>query len=275
MTVLPRPLDRAPGIPAISGARLAPARRLRFGRPPCAPIARLAQTILGWLLLAGLATQASAELVILTDGEFLKVEGYSADATRATLSLAGGATLSISLQRIERVLDDEVLPVEPSPPTPPTPPALEGIPVRFDRLEPVPEVPFGAFLYDAAKRHDVHPRIVVELARAESNFRATAVSYKGAVGLLQIMPATGRRFGLSRSELFDPKKNLEAGVRYLAWLLQRFDGDLTKALAGYNAGEGAVDRFSGVPPYRETRLYVKKILDSLEARRAPVATAAL
>lgn len=227
--------------------------------------------LLGLSALVTPPPPVTAELVILTDGEYLKVEAYSADATRATLSLAGGATLSISLQRVERVLDDEVLPVEPAPPAPPPP---VGIPLRFDGLEPIPEVPFGAFLYDAAKRHDVHPRIVVELARAESNFRATAVSYKGAVGLLQIMPATGRRFGLSRSELFDPKKNLDAGVRYLAWLLQRFDGDLTKALAGYNAGEGAVDRFSGVPPYRETQRYVKKILAGLEARRPPVATTA-
>jgi soluble lytic murein transglycosylase-like protein len=221
-----------------------------------------------------MAAAAQAELVILTDGEFLKVESYRADATRATLALRDGATISLPLQRIERVLDDEVLPVDPQAPAPSVGPVAAVIPIRFDGQEPIPEVPFGAFLYDAAKRHDVHPRIVVELARAESNFRPTAVSYKGAVGLLQIMPATGRRFGLNRAELFDPKKNLDAGVRYLAWLLQRFEGDLSKALAGYNAGEGAVERFAGIPPYRETQRYVKKILAGL-APPPPVVAAGL
>jgi soluble lytic murein transglycosylase-like protein len=101
------------------------------------------------------------------------------------------------------------------------------------------------------------------VARAESSFDARALSSKGACGLLQLMPATGQRFGLKRSELFDPKKNLEAGSRYLRWLLDRFSGDLRLALAAYNAGEHAVDRHKGVPPYRETRTYLSRIYASL------------
>lgn len=218
------------------------------------------------------ASPAAAELVILTDGEYLKVAAFESQDTKARLTFRDGSSLSLSITRVERVLDDEIVPVE-APVAAPAPetPAEPKFPVRFDGLEPVPQVPFGALLYEAAKRHDVHPRIVVELARAESNFRPTAVSYKGAVGILQIMPATGRRFGLERSELFDPKKNAEAGARYIAWLLRRFGDDLTKALAGYNAGEGAVDRYAGVPPYRETRNYVKKILDGLGGGRPPAA----
>jgi soluble lytic murein transglycosylase-like protein len=80
---------------------------------------------------------------------------------------------------------------------------------------------------------------------------------------MQLMPATGRRYGVSPSELWKPEKNIDAGVRYLAFLAKRYDGDLPRILAGYNAGEGSVDRFGGVPPYRETQSYVKRILGYL------------
>ena len=241
--------------------------RLR-SRDGLTAIARFAPARLATLLLlaAGLlaAPRAGAELVVLTDGEVLKIEAFEAQETRAKLTFRDGGTLVLPIGRIERVLDDEIVPaVAPEVAPPSVEVTAPAFPVRFDSLEPVPQVPFGALLYEAAKRHDLHPRIVVELARAESNFRATAVSYKGAVGILQLMPATGRRFGLERAELFDPKKNAEAGARYFSWLLRRFGDDLSKALAGYNAGEGAVDRFAGIPPYRETRIYIRKILTAL------------
>jgi hypothetical protein len=102
-----------------------------------------------------------------------------------------------------------------------------------------------------------------------------AVSYKGARGLMQLMPATAARFGVRN--IFDPAQNIEAGTRYMRWLLNRFGGDVGLALAGYNAGEGAVDKYRGVPPYRETQEYVKRISeryalmrDPQTARRAPV-----
>jgi hypothetical protein len=243
--------------------RFAPARwSPRTVVAACAAFAGWGATLVS---LAASASPARAELVILTSGEYLKVESYLAEGERARLILRDGASLTLALNRVERVIDDEIVPQAPVPALPEGPEKPPPFPVRFDAREPVPTVPYGALLYEAAKRHDVHPRIVVEMARAESNFRPTAVSYKGAVGILQIMPATGRRFGLTRGELFDPKKNADAAVRYVAWLLRRFGDDLTKALAGYNAGEGAVDRYAGVPPYRETRAYVKRILDGIVA----------
>jgi soluble lytic murein transglycosylase-like protein len=98
---------------------------------------------------------------------------------------------------------------------------------------------------------------------AESAYDARALSVKGARGLMQLMPATARRFGVTDERIHDPEVNVEAGTRYLAWLLDHFDGDLALALAAYNAGEGTVDRYQGVPPYRETRGYVQRIFHAL------------
>ena len=99
--------------------------------------------------------------------------------------------------------------------------------------------------------------LVKSVIRAESGFNHTIVSPKKAQGLMQLIPATARRFGVNNA--FSPDENIKGGTTYLKWLLKRFDGNVEYALAGYNAGEGAVDRYSGVPPYRETKNYIKRI----------------
>lgn len=99
--------------------------------------------------------------------------------------------------------------------------------------------------------------LVKAVIRAESGFNHTIVSPKKAQGLMQLIPATARRFGVKNA--FSPDQNIRGGTTYLKWLLKRFDGNVEYALAGYNAGEGAVDRYSGVPPYKETRRYIKRI----------------
>jgi soluble lytic murein transglycosylase-like protein len=170
------------------------------------------------------------------------------------------------LLRIDRVIEDEVEFLAPLPEPETTAPALA---LSFTEGAPVPDGAYGGLAWWAAKKHAVNPRLVAAVARAESNWNPRARSRKGACGLMQIMPATGRRFGLSRSELYDAKKNLEAGSRYLAWLVDRFDGDLELVLAAYNAGEGAVDRYRGVPPYRETREYIRRIYGYLGIDTAP------
>lgn len=109
----------------------------------------------------------------------------------------------------------------------------------------------------AAREFGVEEAIVRAVMHAESAFNPNAVSRAGAQGLMQLMPATAARFGVT--DAFDPAQNIRGGVRYLAWLLKRFNGDLTLAAAGYNAGEGAVDRHGGVPPYRETQTYVQRV----------------
>jgi transglycosylase-like protein with SLT domain len=127
-----------------------------------------------------------------------------------------------------------------------------------------PRSPYGELIYDIAIRHSVNPHLVAAMIHVESAFNPRAVSRKGAYGLMQLLPATARRFGLTRKkDLFDPRKNLDAGVRYLKWLTHRFSGDVPKILAAYNAGEGTVERFGGIPPYRETQQYVRKIFGLL------------
>lgn len=118
----------------------------------------------------------------------------------------------------------------------------------------------------AAAQYGVDESIVRAIIHAESAFNPNALSRVGAQGLMQLMPATARRFGVSNA--FDPKQNISGGVKYLAWLLKRFNGDLTLAAAGYNAGEGAVARYKGVPPYRETQHYVKRVAILADRYRA-------
>ncbi|MGA7922021.1 MAG: lytic transglycosylase domain-containing protein [Candidatus Acidiferrales bacterium] len=112
---------------------------------------------------------------------------------------------------------------------------------------------------DSAARHQVDPALVKAVINTESGWNTHAVSNKGAVGLMQLIPGTAQRFGVGN--LFDPAQNVEGGTTYLKSLLDRYDGDLNKSLAAYNAGEGAVDRSGGVPAYRETQNYVRKVTD--------------
>jgi hypothetical protein len=117
---------------------------------------------------------------------------------------------------------------------------------------------------DTAKRHGVDPALVHSVISVESNYQQKAISPKGARGLMQLIPETAERYGVANA--FEPSQNLEGGVRYLKYLTTRFNGDLRLALAAYNAGEGAVSRYGGIPPYRETQQYVTKVTGELEAR---------
>jgi soluble lytic murein transglycosylase-like protein len=117
-------------------------------------------------------------------------------------------------------------------------------------------VPFGAIIYREARRNDLPPELVAAMVHTESDFRPGLVSGKSAQGLMQIVPSTAALLGVD--DPFDPEKNIAAGTRYFRYLLDRFD-DQTIALAAYNAGEGNVARFGGVPPFQETRQYIAKV----------------
>ncbi len=137
-------------------------------------------------------------------------------------------------------------------------PTSPSVQVFLEGTETTGNPYYDQLIRQSAARHNVDPSLIFALMRQESGYRAGAVSYKGASGLMQLMPGTARRFGVTN--IFDPAQNIEGGTKYLRFLLDMFNGDVKLALAGYNAGENAVVNYGyTVPPYRETQNYVKSI----------------
>ena len=216
----------------------------------------------GLLAALALAPSAGAELVVLTDGRFMKVTAFEVRGDRLRVELYGGGAVTLAMSRVERVVDDEIVPAA-APEPERAAPVLSLLEWRFDAERPPPETPFGELIRGASERHGVNAELVAALVRHESAFDPYAISHKGARGLMQLMPATARRFGLRDDEHFVPERNLDAGTRYLRWLLDRYEGDAVLALAAFNAGEGTIARYGGVPPFRETRDYLKRIYTTL------------
>jgi soluble lytic murein transglycosylase-like protein len=198
---------------------------------------------------------ASAEIVFLTSGRSLSVKGHRVDGEHIVLTLRSGGEVTCDKTLIDKIQPDEVPYIEPE-----TPKTAETVPaeaVQQDR--PLLEgTPFAEIIASAAEAHGVDPMLVSALIKVESGYRPTARSRKGAMGLMQLMPSTAREYNVRHP--FEPKANIEAGIKHLKTLLDRFDGGVALALAAYNAGPGAVEKFNGIPPYRETRDYVARIL---------------
>jgi len=193
------------------------------------------------LLLA--AGDARAEIAVLTNGMTLKVTGQRVEGETAFLTLKDGGEMGVPVSLIRGVVPDEVI----------------------DEIVPAVGGDIRALAVEAARRHGLDPELVLAVVAVESAFRPDAVSPKGAQGLMQLMPATAR--SLDVRDPMDPAANLDGGARYLGSLVARYDGDLDRALAAYNAGPGAVDRHGGVPPYKETQGYVKKVMRKYKAKR--------
>jgi soluble lytic murein transglycosylase-like protein len=209
-------------------------------------------------LLAGAAAPALAELVIFQEGRVVKAASYRVVGEELEIGLPGGGSYFVELSRVDRIVDDEVTVADVTVQVADKETAVAyDLSYREDR-KPLFDTPYDKLIALEAKRYDVDASLVSALIRAESNYQPRAVSRKGARGLMQLMPATANRFSLSRP--FDPVANVRAGVRYLKELLERFDQRPELVLAAYNAGENAVDTYGGVPPYRETVGYVKRIL---------------
>ena len=125
-------------------------------------------------------------------------------------------------------------------------------------------MPYGQLIHEKSQKYGVDPALVAAVIEQESRFKPRAKSQVGARGLMQLMPRTGRWMGADN--LYDPEQNIDAGVKYIKYLNRRFNGDLKKTIAAYNAGEGNVQRYQGVPPFRETRQYVTKVMKNYDKR---------
>lgn len=200
--------------------------------------------------VASAAVDASAELVFLENGRHISVKSYRFEGDDIVLVLRQGGEIVCARSLVKSIAPDEV-------------PYPEPVIESEEPLEPLAAVPFGDLIDAAATRHGVDVRLVRAVVQVESAYRSNARSRKGAKGLMQLMPQTARQYAVRNP--YDPASNLDAGVKHLKSLLDRFE--LTLALAAYNAGEAAVRRFGGIPPFQETRDYVRQVLGLLQAPR--------
>ena len=209
------------------------------------------RAILGAMLLAGVTAMivvpaARADYAVLRNGMRLHITGYVHEGDRVELTVQGG-TVEISAS--------ELIDVEPEDQFPAPPPADVDFGVRYAKL-----------IHAAAEKNGVDEKLIAQVIEAESNFNAKAVSRKQALGLMQLLRETAARYNVVN--IFDPAQNIDAGTHYLKDLLARYSGNLTLALAAYNAGPEMVDRYRGVPPLPETQHYVREILAGLAKRAA-------
>ncbi len=207
-----------------------------------------------------LPSDARADIVVFKNGRTMSVKSCLLEAETATMRLRDGGEVTFPASIVARVDPDEV-PFD-------SPDEREDTPVRLAQDRPPEQIrelvsdsalaarPYADLISTIAATHQLDARLVHAVIEQESNYQARARSKKGARGLMQLMPETARQYGVRNS--YDPKANLEAGMRHLKGLLSRLD--LPIALAAYNAGEGTVRRYGGLPPYPETQAYVRNIL---------------
>jgi hypothetical protein len=218
------------------------------------------------VIAAPVVALRAAEVAVLDNGARLQAERVERDGERVILHTAGGGRIEFDAAR--------VVSVEAS--AEPAPASNAGIAPPGSGAAspggPVDPAQVRDLVTEAALRYGLPPELVHGVAQAESAYRPEAVSNKGALGVMQLMPGTARRFSADPT---DVRQNIDAGVRLLRTLLERYQDDpnpVRRALAAYNAGEGAVDRYHGVPPYRETEGYVERVL-SLYWKNVRAATA--
>ena len=206
---------------------------------------------LGLLLLVSCsvaAVSASAEIAVMSSGKILYIDRFERADEELTLFLTGGGEVTVPADLVANIVPNEIVENESADP--------EEV-----RLLPHLE----SVIQPAAAKYDLDPNLVAAVIWAESSGDPNAVSKKGARGLMQLMPATARELGVGN--VLDPGQNVDGGSHYLRRMLDEHDGDLSLALAAYNAGPDAVRKYGGVPPYRETRDYVGRVLRVYERAR--------
>jgi membrane-bound lytic murein transglycosylase B len=208
------------------------------------------------VLVAAGSSFASAEIVFMTSGRTVSVKKHAKLGESVVLTLRTGGEVTLDQSLIEKIVPDEVEHPEPAPQVPEQTVASQGEPAKAG--PGLKETAYAHLIAAAAEAHGVDPILVQALIQVESNYQPRARSNKGAMGLMQLMPATAREYRVRNA--YDPAANIAAGVKKLKGLLDTFKDNTALALAAYNAGEGAVAKFNGIPPYRETQNYVRKIL---------------
>jgi soluble lytic murein transglycosylase-like protein len=206
-------------------------------------------TSVTFVSLMASSVPARAELAYFPTGRTLSIKAHRVQGESLVLILRNGGEIVCEATSIARFTPDEVPYPEPEPVV-----ASVAVPVQV-----LPSVPYGEIIDKVSGEQGVDARLVRAVIQVESAYRNTARSRKGAMGLMQLMPETARQYGVK--DPYDPAANIEGGIKHLKTLLQRLPRDL--ALAAYNAGEGAVERFHGIPPYPETRSYVAQIVQLL------------
>jgi soluble lytic murein transglycosylase-like protein len=193
------------------------------------------------------ASSARAEIVFFSTGRTLSIKDHRAEDDKLVLMLRSGGEIVCDPAVIDRIVPDEV----------PYPEPEAEQPVVVAQVQtPSKPVKYGEIIDKVSAEHGVPSKLVRALIQVESAYHERARSPKGAMGLMQLMPATARQYAVA--DPYDPASNIEAGIKHLKMLLQRLPVAL--ALAAYNAGEAAVQRFNGIPPYPETRNYVSRIM---------------
>jgi hypothetical protein len=203
------------------------------------------------LIVAG-SSAFGGEYVVFSSGLKLRTDRHEQSGSVIRLYHNGGV-MEIPVALVSGFEEEEVLTPEPVT-------AVVAPVIRTESAAPAALDP-KEMVRDAARRSGLPPEFVESVALVESGFRPGAVSPKGAMGVMQLMPGTAKTLG---ADPHDTAQNIDAGTRLLRELLVKYDGDVVKALAAYNAGEGAVDKYQGMPPYNETRWYVKKVIDAYQ-----------
>ena len=196
------------------------------------------------------ASDARAEIVFFATGRTMSIRTHRVDGDNYVFVLRDGGEMMCARTLVSEIGPDEVPYPEPE--------SATAVPPKADE-PPAPLLaarPFAELISSVSASNGIDARLVHAIVQVESNYEPRARSSKGAKGLMQLMPATARQYDVR--DPYDPKTNLEAGVRHLKDLLSRFD--LTLALAAYNAGEAVVRKYGGIPPYSETRSYVREVL---------------
>jgi Transglycosylase SLT domain len=218
----------------------------------CNPVRKL-EMMRGLILIATVlfAGAVCADVMVLESGKTMKIRAYEVQGGSIHVTINDRSEMVIPVEWVHEI---RIVPDEPEPQ------------LAADDVEATRQFAYSDLVLSLSKKHELDWKLVAAVMAVESNFNPRAISPKGAQGLMQLMPATARQYSVANP--YDPIQNVEAGVRHLKMLVTRYAGKLELALAAYNSGEMAVDRYGGIPPYAETKAYVRKVLQLIRGLSA-------